>query len=88
MKTIQLEIEDKSLELFLVLINNLKDGIVKKFEIKDSAISDREFQETKAYFQECLYDIENKKVELLSQVEYESEMGIFVQDLKSRYANS
>lgn len=88
MKTIQLEIEDKSLELFLVLINNLKDGIVKKFEIKDSGISDREFQETKAYFNECLYDIENKKVELLSQVEYESEMGIFVQDLKSRYANS
>lgn len=88
MKTIQLEIEDKSLDAFLTLIHSLKKGMIKKFEIKNSDIPDREFQETKAYFNECLYDIENKKVELLSQLEYESEMNMFVQDLKSKYANS
>lgn len=88
MKTIQLEIEDKSLDAFLTLIHSLKKGVIKKFEVKDSDISDKEFQETKAYFNECLYDIENKKVELLSQVEYESKMSSFVQDLKSKYANS
>ncbi|OHD97768.1 MAG: hypothetical protein A3E21_08820 [Sulfurimonas sp. RIFCSPHIGHO2_12_FULL_36_9] len=56
MKTIQLEIEDKSLELFLVLINNLKDGIIKNFKIDDVDIKS-DFQ---AVAQE-LKDIKNKK---------------------------
>lgn len=87
MKTIQLEIEDKSLELFLVLINNLKDGIVKKFEVKDCDISNKKFQETKAYFNECLYDIENKNTELFTEQEYKKEMYTFMQDLKIKYEN-
>ena len=33
MKTIEVQIEDNSLDMFLSIINNLKDGIVKQFKI-------------------------------------------------------
>lgn len=87
MKTIQLEIEDKSLDAVLTLIHSLKKGVIKKYEIKDSDISDKEFQETKVYFNECLYDIENKNTELLSEQEYKKEIYTFTEDLKIKYAN-
>ncbi len=35
MKTIQLEIEDNSLDMFLSLIGSFKEGIIKKFKIDD-----------------------------------------------------
>ncbi|MDD5400714.1 MAG: hypothetical protein PHQ93_05985 [Sulfurimonas sp.] len=56
MRTIQLEIEDKSLDLFLSIINNLKDGIVKNFKIDDIDVKS-DFQ---AVAQE-LMEIKNKK---------------------------
>jgi len=34
-KTIQLEIEDNSLDMFLSLIGSFKEGIIKKFKIDD-----------------------------------------------------
>lgn len=53
MRTIQLEIEDKSLDLFLFIINNLRDGIIKNFNI-----------DVKSNFQAIaqeLMEIKNKK---------------------------
>lgn len=83
MKTIQLEIEDSSLDMFLSLINSLKDGIVKNFKIKE----DDSFDETQMYFQKCLEEIDNSETELLSSQEYQEEMHIFLEDLKAKYAN-
>lgn len=40
MKTIQLEIEDTSLDAFLILINSLKDGMIRSFKIDDDNIKD------------------------------------------------
>jgi len=35
MQIVELKIEDNSLDIFINLINNLKDGIVNSFEIKN-----------------------------------------------------
>ena len=36
MKTIQLQIDDKHYDSFLVILNNLKDGLIKNFVVKSS----------------------------------------------------
>lgn len=48
---------------------------------------DKDFSQTKAYFQECLEEIQSDEAELLSQAKYKKEMHIFMNDLKSKYAN-
>lgn len=40
MKTITLEVEDESLELFLCLVSILKDGIVKSIKINGVDVKD------------------------------------------------
>lgn len=44
MKTIQLQIDDSDCESFLNIINNLKQGFIKKITISDSmeTVSDKE----------------------------------------------
>ncbi|QHG91753.1 hypothetical protein CVO_07910 [Sulfurimonas sp. CVO] len=61
MKTIQLEIEDKSLDAVLTLIHSLKKGMIKKYEIKE----DGSFCETKAYFQNAYNEIKEGKAKLV-----------------------
>ena len=39
MKTIQLQIDDKNYDSFMVIINNLRDGFVKFFTVNNSNIS-------------------------------------------------
>lgn len=56
--------------------------IIKNLEVKDSS-----FEEEKLYFKECLEDIENGKIELLTQDEYQNKMDSFREDLKQKYAN-
>ena len=74
-KTIQLQIEDNKIEIFLTLIDNLKEGIVKNITVLDDYESDKEtysyiktkqYKEDKKYFQICLKNIEDKKTETLS----------------------
>ncbi len=36
MKTIQLQIDDNNYDSFLTIIQNLKDGFIKKFVVNDS----------------------------------------------------
>ncbi len=50
-------------------------------------LRDSDFYQTKAYFQECLEDMQSGEAELLSQEEYKKEMHVFMNDLKSKYAN-
>jgi Ni2+-binding GTPase involved in maturation of urease and hydrogenase len=35
MKTIEIKIDDNKLDVFLTIINNLKDDIIKQFKIKE-----------------------------------------------------
>ena len=44
MKTIQLQIDDSNYESFLNIINNLKQGFIKKITVSDSieTVSDKE----------------------------------------------
>lgn len=83
MKTIQLQIEDSNFEAFMTIVKNLKNGMIKNLEVRDS-----DFEEAKLYFQECLEDIENGKTRLLTQDEYKSKMDSFREDLKLKYANN
>ncbi|RBQ31139.1 hypothetical protein CRU92_08180 [Arcobacter sp. FW59] len=76
MRTIQLQVEDKDFESFLTIINNLKKGMIRNFEVKDS-----DFEQTKSYFNQCLKDIENGNSELLSQEEYSIQMDRFKKNL-------
>lgn len=80
MKTIQLQIDDSNFETFMTIIKNLKNGMIKNLEVKDSS-----FEETKLYFKECLEDIENGKTELLTQDEYQSKMCSFREDLPNAF---
>jgi hypothetical protein len=52
MKTIELEIEDSNFETFKILIDSLKEGIVKNFKVKESIeeVSDEE----QHYYEELL----------------------------------
>lgn len=70
MKNIQLQIEENKLDLFLTIIGNLKDGIVKNLTIynEDDFLSHedtKKFHEEKRDLQKTLDDIENKKTEIL-----------------------
>lgn len=58
MKTIQLEIEDKSLDMFISLINSFKDGVIKKFTVKESS----DFIGAKFYFHEAYKNIDKTKL--------------------------
>jgi len=47
MKTIQLQIDDKNYDSFLIILNNLKDGLINNFIVKDNdgyidTVSDKE----------------------------------------------
>ena len=35
MKTIEIKIDDNKLDVFLTIINNLKDDVIKQFKIKE-----------------------------------------------------
>lgn len=60
MKTIQLEIEDNSLDMFLSLIGSLKEGIVKRFDVKEDT-RDAKFYEAETYFKNAYDDIKSGK---------------------------
>ncbi|MDO9266641.1 MAG: hypothetical protein Q7U00_06105 [Sulfurimonas sp.] len=78
MRTVQLEIEDKSLDLFLSIISNLKDGIVKNFKIKE----DGSFDETKAYFQNAYSEIKEGKTKLVPFNDGLDELDDYIDSIK------
>jgi len=95
MQTIKLQIEDNKLDTFLIVLNSLKEGIVKSCTINNedkldpqtlSYIKTEQFQKDKVYFQECLDDIDSGKSKSLNEDEYEANMSDFVNNLKSKYA--
>jgi len=95
MQTIHLEIEDNQLDIFLIVLNNLKDGLVKKFTINNSLNDDefrylksKQFYKDREYFQKCLSDIESGKTKCLNQKDYDLKMDSFKKDLKLKYENN
>ncbi len=78
MQTIQVQVEDNKVDIFLNLVKNLKDGIVKNLTIKTDDIIDKntaeymktkQFKKDKKYFQRCLDDIDSGETKLLSHNE-------------------
>jgi len=43
MKTLQLEVEDSKLDIVLNIINNLKDDIIKRYEVKNDTMEQDDF---------------------------------------------
>jgi len=96
-QTVKLQIEDSKLDTFLLVLDSLKDGLIKSYTINNESKLDaktlsymktQQFQKDRAYFQKCLNDIESKKSKSLSEEEYEANMREFVNNLKSKYADS
>ena len=83
MKTIQIEIDDKNFETFMTIIKNLKNGMIKNFEVKDS-----DFEQSKLYFNQCLEDIETNKTKLFVEDDYKKEMNGFMKKLEQKYENN
>ena len=56
MQTLKLEIEDSKLDIVLNIINNLKDDIVKNYEIVSSDKEDRDFVNISQHTLEKIWD--------------------------------
>ncbi|MFK5975125.1 MAG: hypothetical protein QM493_01335 [Sulfurovum sp.] len=69
MKTVELKIDDNNFEIFRTLIDNLKDGIIKSFEIKDTIeeVSDKE----QIYYENLLSNMtkEDREVSSIDTIE-------------------
>ncbi len=62
MKTLQLEIEDSKLDIVLNIINSLKDGIVKKYEVKSDTREENDFISISETSLEKIWDNEEDSV--------------------------
>jgi len=65
MKTVELKIDDSSFDIFRTLIENLKDGIVESFEVKENIeeVSDQE----QKYYEELLSNMSEEDREVSSK---------------------
>lgn len=78
MKTIQIEIEDGYLDNFLSIIDSLKDGMIKKFEVKDDSM----FRHTQIYFQHKYDEIQDGKVKLIPFEDGLDELDEYIDSIK------
>jgi hypothetical protein len=69
MKTVEIEVDDKKLDEFLIILKNLKENIVKKFVIKDEIeyVNDKEQQDYENLLKKLSDD--DKKIVMSEQVE-------------------
>jgi hypothetical protein len=56
MQTLKLEIEDSKLDIVLNIINNLKDDIIKKYEIVSTNREDKDFINISQHTLEKIWD--------------------------------
>ena len=85
MQTFTVNIQDGFIQDFLSIIEHYKDKIQIQ---KDEKLEyDPYFYERKKQLQQDIDDIDNGKIEMLSQEQYEKEMNSFFTELKSKYAN-
>jgi len=85
MQTIVLNIQDSFLEDFLEIVEQYKDKVQIKAD--KNLMYDPYFYDRKEQLQKDLIDIENGKINMLSQEEYRENLNIFMNKLKVKYAN-
>jgi len=85
MQTLTVNIKDGFIQDFLSIVEHYKGKIQIQ---KDKNLEyDPYFYERKKQLQQDIDDIDNGKIEMLSQEQYEKEMNSFFTELKSKYAN-
>jgi len=85
MQTLTVNIQDSFIQDFLAIIDHYKDKVQLK---KDKNLEyDPYFYERKKQLQQDIDDINNGKMEMLSQEQYDKEINSFFIELKSKYAN-
>jgi len=85
MQTLTINIQDNFMQDFLAIIEHYGDKIQLK---KDKNLEyDPYFYERKKQLQQDINEIDNGKIEMLSQDQYDDEMNSFFTELKSKYAN-
>ena len=85
MQTLTVNVQDNFMQDFLTIIEHYSDKIQLQ---KDKNLEyDPYFYERKKQLQQDINDIDNGKVEMLSQEQYDNEMNSFFSELKSRYAD-
>ncbi len=85
MQTLKVTIEDDFLQDFLSIVEHYKDKI--KIEKDENLLYDPYFYDRQKQLQQDLEDIDNGKMEMLSQEQYDKEINSFFKELKSKYAN-
>ena len=85
MQTLTVNVQDSFIQDFLSIVEHYKGKIQIQ---KDKNLEyDPYFYERKKQLQQDINDIDNGKVEMLSQEQYDKEMHDFFTELKSKYAN-
>jgi hypothetical protein len=85
MQTLTVNIQDGFIQDFLSIVEHYKGKIQIQ---KDKNLEyDPYFYERKKQLQQDINDIDNGKIEMLSQEQYDKEMNSFFTELKSKYAN-
>ena len=85
MQTLTVNIQDSFIQDFLAIIDHYKDKVQLK---KDKNLEyDPYFYERKKQLQQDIDDINNGKMEMLSQEQYDKEINSFFIELKSKYAD-
>lgn len=85
MQTLTVNIQDGFIQDFLSIIEHYKGKIQIQ---KDKNLEyDPYFYERKKQLQQDITNIDNGKMEMLSQEQYDKEMTNFFTELKSKYAN-
>ena len=85
MQTLKITIDDDFLQDFLSIVEHYKDKI--KIEKDKNLLYDPYFYDRQKQLQQDLEDIDNGKMEMLSQEQYDKEINSFFKELKSKYAN-
>ena len=85
MQTLKISIQDNFLQDFLSIIEQYKDKI--KIEKDENLLKDPYFYERQKQLQQDIKDIDNGKIEMLSQEQYDKEINNFFTKLKAKYAN-
>ena len=85
MQTLTINIQDGFIQDFLSIIEHYKGKIQIQ---KDKNLEyDPYFYERQKQLQQDFDDIDNGKMEMLSQAQYDKEINSFLTELKSKYAN-
>jgi len=85
MQTLTVNVQDSFIQDFLSIVEHYKGKIQIQ---KDKNLEyDPYFYERKKQLQQDINDIDNGKIEMLSQEQYDKEINSFFTELKSKYAN-